>query len=359
MAILILGITALSIRAQEPTRAQYQSTVNRCVDFLRQQQANDGSFSKAAGIGPTGIVASGLLSVGVPATDPVITKALTYLETYCQADGGIYTLESSHRNYDTCIAMVAFSQANQDHRYDERLKKAEAFVKGLQWDESEDKDPSDSFYGGAGYGSQSRPDLSNTAYLIDALRSLGNPPDDPAIQKALIFVSRCQNLESEHNSTEFAAKIDDGGFYYTVAAGGESKAGSELNGGLRSYGSMTYAGLKSMIFAGLEKEDARVTAALEFLRDHWSLDENPGMGEQGLYYYYQTMARALDAWGEEEFLDGRGRGHAWRSQLLSKLIKLQQPNGSWVNETSRWMEGDPNLVCGYVLLTLARCQPVD
>jgi squalene-hopene/tetraprenyl-beta-curcumene cyclase len=344
--------------SQEDAAAQYQRIVDRCVDYLRVRgQADDGSFSASTGIGPTGLVVSGLLSVGVSPNDPMLAKALDYLQAQAQADGGIYRPDSLHRNYDTCIAMVALSQANQAGKYTTIIEKAEAFVKGIQWDEGEGKEPSDLFYGGAGYGSHSRPDLSNTAFLIDALKSLGNDAEDESIQKALEFVSRCQNLESPANNSPFAAKVDDGGFYYTVAAGGESKAGTEPDGGLRSYGSMTYAGLKSMIYAGVSKDDPRVKAAVGFLRKNYRLDSNPGMGGQGLFYYYHTMAKALDALGESKFTDASGNAHDWKMELRAKLAELQLPDGSWVNETTRWMEGDPNLVCGYALLALAYCKP--
>ena len=43
----------------------------------------------------------------------------------------------------------------------------------------------------------------------------GDGPNDPAVKKALVFVSRCQNLEGPDNTTGFAAKNPDGGFYYT------------------------------------------------------------------------------------------------------------------------------------------------
>ncbi len=337
---------------------RYQSMVDRSVEYLRVRgQARDGSFSAARGIGPTGLVVSGLLAVGVPVQDPMVEKGLEFLQQHVQADGGIYAQDSLHRNYDTCIAMIAFSKANHDGRYNAIVTKAEAFVKGIQWDEGEGKDPSDMFYGGAGYGSHSRPDLSNTAFLIDALHALGNGSEDESIQKALQFVSRCQNLEGPANNSPYAAKINDGGFYYTVAAGGESKAGKEPGGGLRSYGSMTYAGLKSMIYAGVSQDDPRVTAAVEFLRKHYDLSSNPGVGQQGLFYYYHTMAKALDALGQSEFLDARGNAHQWKAELRDKLASLQLDDGSWVNETTRWMEGDPNLVCGYALLTLSYCKP--
>ena len=135
--------------------------------------------------------------------------------------------------------------------------------------------------------------MSNTQFLIDALRTTGVAADDPNIQKALIFINRAQNLESEFNNTPWAAKVGDGGMIYTPAAGGESKAGETENGGLRSYGSMTYAGLKSMIYAGVKKDDKRVQAAYKWISKFYSVTENPGMKKQGLYYYYHTFANCL------------------------------------------------------------------
>ena len=337
---------------------QYRTMVDRAVEYLKVRgQASDGSFSGAVGVGPTGLVVSSLASVGATADDPTVAKAIKYLLANVQPDGGIYKPDSKHRNYDTCLAMVALASVNKNGKFDKAVKKAEAFVRDIQWDESEGKEKSDSFYGGAGYGSSERPDLSNTSFMIDALKSLGNGPDDEAIQKALQFVSRCQNLETPANNSPHAAKINDGGFYYTVAGGGESKAGNEPNGGLRSYGSMTYAGLKSMIYAGVSKDDPRVKAAIEFLRKNYDLESNPGMGLQGLFYYYHTMAKALDAFGDATFADAKGKEHLWKDELRVKLARLQLADGSWVNENTRWMEGDPNLVSGYALLALSYCKP--
>jgi squalene-hopene/tetraprenyl-beta-curcumene cyclase len=212
-------------------------------------------------------------------------------------------------------------------------------------------------YGGAGYGSHSRPDLSNTSFLIDALHAAGAQADDPALDRALVFVSRCQNLESPHNTTEFAAKVNDGGFYYTIAAGGESQAGKTPDGGLRSYGSMTYAGLKSMIFCGVGPDDPRVKAAYEWARKHYTLTENPGMGADGMYYYFHTFAKALDAVGDDTLVDAGGASHDWRRELAERLFELQKDDGSWVNASQRWLESDPNLTTAYSLLALSYCQP--
>lgn len=337
---------------------KHAELVQRGVEYLRTQgQADDGSFSGQTGVGPTALVASALLSVGVSPEDPVVAKSIAYLLKNVQADGGIYAANSRHQNYDSCLAMVALSKANKTGKYDEQVKRIEAYVKQQQWDEGEGKSADDPFYGGAGYGSKARPDLSNTSFLVDALHDLGRDADDEAIQRALTFVTRCQNLESPGNTTPAAAKVNDGGFFYTTANGGESMAGAEPGGGLRSYGSMTYAGLKSMIYAGVSKDDPRVKAAVSFLQKNYSVDTNPGMGASGHFYYLQTMSKALRAFGVDDFNDASGKSHSWRTEVVTKLSELQQPNGSWVNTEPRWMEGDPNLVTGYALLTLANCQP--
>lgn len=360
-SVAMVSGSATSLWAIQETAAvdakEYQQVVTKAVSFLKAEgQAEDGSFSGKAGTGPTSLVVAGLLSVGQTANDPIVAKALKFLESNVREDGGIYAENSRHKNYETSIAVVCLSKANSDGRFDAILKKADKFLRNLQWDEGEGKSESDMEYGGAGYDSKGRPDLSNTAFFIEALKSAGAGEDDEAIQRALKFVSRCQNLENESNDAPVSAKVNDGGFFYTIGGGGESKAGGDTTAGLRSYGSMTYAGLKSMIYAGVNKDDKRVKAALEFLKKNYDLETNPGMGKSGLFYYYHTMSKALDALGESNFVDAKGASHEWKKELFAELKKSQQPNGSWVNTDSRWMEGDPNLVTGYVLLALGYCK---
>ncbi len=338
--------------------AKVAAARKNAVDFLRTSQRDDGSWTVENAPGISGLVTWSLLRAGLPASDPMLEKSLKYLATFVQEDGGMYYIKSDHRNYETSICLLAFQAANQDHRYDKLVANARDFLKKLQWDDSEDVKPDDVRFGGAGYGKSQRPDLSNTAFLLDALKAAGVGKDDPAMKNALIFVSRCQNLESDYNTTPFASKVNDGGFYYTPAGGGNSQAGPTENGGLRSYASMTYAGLKSMIYAGVDAKDPRVLAAVKWLQKHYSLEENPGMGQSGLFYYYHTIAKALEAMNLKIMEDATGKKHDWRMELTNHLLSLQKENGSWVNPEKRWMEGDPNMATAYALLTLAYTAPL-
>ena len=337
--------------------ATLQQTRERALDYLRTSQAADGSWTTPSSPGIAGLVVTAALRSGAKPDDPLVARGLKFLESFVQEDGGIYAPKSNHRNYETCISVLAFHEANKSGSYTKQIANAEKFLRKLQWDEDEGKDKSAPEYGGAGYGSKARPDLSNTQFLLEALKAAGVKSDDPAMQKALVFVSRSQNLESEANNTPFAAKVNDGGFFYTPAAGGDSMAGKTENGGLRSYASMTYAGLKSMLYAGVGPDDPRVKAAFTWIQKHYTVESNPGLEQQGLYYYHHTFAKALDALKMDLVEDADGKKHDWRQELTEHLASVQKSNGSWVNSAERWNEGDPNLATAYALLALSYCDP--
>lgn len=354
---------AVVFRSPDQTNQAIDSSVSVGISFLKNRgQAADGSFSPESGVAVTALCVRAILENRPTEVDsPAIQKAIDVILANVQSDGGIYVKGSSHRNYETSIAVSALAAANKDDRFDSQLKRAEAFLKDIQWDESEGVSPSDPAYGGAGYGSHSRPDLSNTAFMINALHDLGRNGEDEAIKKALMFVSRSQNLAGHGNDLPYADAEGDGGFYYTPAAGGETKVidgdARDSGGGLRSYGSITYAGFKSLIHAGLTQSDPRVLAAMEFIQKTYSLSENPGMGKAGLYYYYHTFAKALHAAEIRVLTDSDGNNHIWNRELAATLIAAQQEDGSWVNDDNgRWMEGNRNLVTAYSLLALAYCR---
>jgi squalene-hopene/tetraprenyl-beta-curcumene cyclase len=127
---------------------------------------------------------------------------------------------------------------------------------------------------------------------------------------------------------------------------------------------MTYAGLKSMLYANLSKEDGRVQAAFRWIRRNFTVKENPGMatpadprkGQQGLFYYYHTMAKALAAYGEPVITDDHGVKHKWAAELAGQLISLQKPEGCWDNPAERWLEGIEVLDSSYAIIALTICK---
>lgn len=371
-AAVALGVALLPTQAPAQPANDRQAAIDKAVAFLTKSQNENGSWgAEPQNRGTTGIVAVGLIQCGVKADAAPAAKAITFVESLVNKKSGHIAgddAKASLINYTTTINIMALNAANKGDKYKAVIGSAAKYLKEYQWDEARGKKDDSDYYGGAGYaGDKSRPDLSNTAFFLEALKTAGVPKDDPAFKKALVFVSRCQNLESEHNKAPWAAKNNDGSFMYTGANGGENRrtdddpekkdktVGPKVDMG--GYGSMTYAGVKSMIYCGLSKDDPRMKKALEWIGKNYTLDSNPGMPEvnsqRGLFYYYHTFAKTMDALGVDEFTDAKGVKHDWRADLLAALVKRQKADGSWVNPTDRWMEGDPNLVTGYALMALS------
>src|SRR6185295_13668715 len=182
----------------------------------------------------------------VTAKDPTVEKALKYIASLAnEKEGHIAGQEPRPQllNYVTSINVMALIAVDRPDLYKKIIGNASEYLRKLQWDEGEGKSPKDDFYGGAGYDSKSRPDLSNTQFFLDALKAAGVPRDDPAFKKAAIFVSRCQNLRTEHNDQPWAGAINDGSFIYSAAGGGSTKTSDDPKAPLTGYGSMTYAGI--------------------------------------------------------------------------------------------------------------------
>lgn len=331
-----------------------REVLDKAVAYLKTKQTKEGSFApKVAGPGVSALVVASLLRSGVSPKEPILAGTLAYLEKQVQKDGGIYNKKLA--NYTTSVAIVAFREANTGGKYDTLIKNAAKFIKTIQ-----DEDEKTLGFGGFGYDAKSRADLSNTNYAVEALLAAGISKDDPAVKNALKFISRCQNLPGEFNDQPFAKKAskdDLGGSVYTPIDPDDSKHKTP-EGGLRSLGGMTYGGLKSFLYAGVGKDDPRVKAAVDWIRRHYTLEENVGMGQAGLYYYYHTFGKAMQALGEDRFEDAKKVKHDWRRELFDALKKRQQPDGSWHNEGDKTFgEATPELATSFAVLTLSYCLP--
>lgn len=339
----------------------WDEVADAAVAYLRTTQAEDGSWSKASHPGITGVVLLGLFKSGkATVEDPMAAKGLKFVESLIDPKEGHLAAgdQIRHKFYVTSINLQAL-KASGSKKYDAVIAAAAMYLKKGQVGADDGKKQDDVNYGGFGYAPGSRGDLSNTHFVLDALTAAGTPKDDPVYKRAVVFVSRMQNLKSEYNDQPWAGKINDGSFIYT--AGGGPTGGTPIDTARPGYGSMTFAGLKSLALCGVGQDDLRSKKALEWISKNYTVDINPGRAEgaggQGYYYYLVTMARALDTLGIDEVTDASGKVHDWRAEITRALANRQKRDGSWGNDFAMWMESDPNLDTAYALIALGYAKP--
>ena len=324
------------------------------LQWLVEQQEDNGSWQFYPAITALAVIAIVNSNPNISYQFEPVAKGLGFIASCAKPNGAIYGDDMP--NYNTSICLMALKEAN-DSQYNEIIDRGEKYLLGLQIDEQEGYTVDSLYYGGVGYGGDERPDLSNLHWALEAM--LEREPvytDELEINKkeiinieekklffdkAIIFLQRCQNLE-EYNPESYSE--NDGGFMYEP---GISKAG-----GSTSYGNMTYAGLKSMIYAKLDKEDPRVQAAYNWISNYFVVETNPLLGNQGLFYYYLMMAKALTAYDTDIIVGDDGIQHDWRAELSNQLIKIQNEEGWWQNENGRWWENNKVLVTTYCIISL-------
>jgi len=364
-----LGVLLIAAAAHAGAAEDLQQTWDKGAKALLGLQKADGSWGFGPAEAPGDVAATSLAVAGLAgnpagrkACQAQIDKAVEYILKNQGKNGEIHNEGQTPllTNYKTSLAVMALVEADPV-KYKPQIDRAAAWLQSFQYQEKGalQADPNDPNYGGAGYDekkNQPRGDLSNTHFMLEALDAARVPKDSAVWARAVKFVERCQN-RSESNDGPGFDKLgvvvgDDGGFFYRP---GESKAekatlpnGKET---FRSYGSMTYAGYKSLIHAGLTKDDPRVKAAKGWIAKNYTLDENPGMGAKGLFYYYHAFAAAMAAAGEAELVDADGQKHLWANELVAKLKGIQKEDGSWSGD-ARWMEDIPPLPTMYSLVVL-------
>ena len=353
--LCVMSVTSLSAQQAAPakpqtvaaglsseTRQKLMESLRKAAAFLSQKQKADGNWENHPGI--NGMAATAILRQ--PGVDrakqmAVAGKALDALAKLAKPDGGIYDKDIPH--YITSVSIMALVAGGRPQ--DKPLiEKGRQYLAEHILDEGEGVAPNDKFYGGLGYGGTSdggRADIISLEYGLRAMKEAELPANNAAWDKAIKFLQRTQN-NSEANDQAWAK--NDGGFIYYP---GFSQAGETA-----SYGAATYAGLMSYSWANVKKTDARVQQVLKWVRDNYTVDENPGLGQKTIYYYYMVFAKALQAVGEPIITDAEGRRHNWREDLGKKLISLQHPEGFWVNTDTAELQNDPILVTAFTMLAI-------
>lgn len=351
--------SAFSETLQEEARA----SIVKGLAWLAANQTPEGYWSDEKFPAMTALPLWAFAGAQAAAYTAQVDKAVMFILSKAQPDGGIYVPDPQRGgaglgNYNTSICMMGLHATG-------RKDVIRAIQKAREYTAATQLIGTDEHAGGFGYdrGGRRHTDLTNTGMALDAMRRTQSVEDlRPSGEKradlnwdaALKYVENMQQKDG----------ADKGGFLYTksFAPGGNPNAGGAPRGGqgggdrarpqLRSYGSITYVGLLSMMHTRLTRSDPRVTSALDYCTKHWTLDENPGQGGQGIYFYYNILTRALSAANVEAIPQAAGGTLAWREALIRKVISLQRPDGSWINENNRWWENDPVLVTAYSLLAL-------
>jgi squalene-hopene/tetraprenyl-beta-curcumene cyclase len=311
---------------------------------------------------------------------PRIEKGLEFILSKANPDGSFGEGDSGTymKTYATAVALSALSTAPRTERVADAIRGAQAYLKRNQLQEGPHK-------GGLGYGDEEpkrNPEtglfevkrstianLSATAEAAEAMKNSGLSLSDEFWPLVKEFVQKCQNNSEVNQDPEFLTALrekgmsvgSDGSLYYTpVADGAVQKAGTRKIADRETivgYGSMTYDGIKTYIYAGLRRDSPEVKTAVDWVRRNYSVEAHPGFPfdpeklthQRGLYYYYLTMARALDACGERPLVTPGGRPRDWPVELGEQLLKTMRVSKAWLNENPAWYEGDPVLVTGYVL----------
>ncbi len=367
---LFLALSAAAAEKLDPelTR-QARTAIAGGLQWLEARQAEDGHWSEDSYPSLTGLPLWALVK-GASQNRAVISNAVQFILTHVKEDGSIYKKTifghgGGMPNYNTAICMVALYTVG-DPKLVPVVQNARTYLAANQYMEGEDT------AGGMGYGKPAKvwgkkADLSNSFIVYEAMRITETVEDlrqgtekeraDLDWEAARQFIQRVHN-HPDYNEKSWATDDpkEKGGFVYSPV---KSRAGTfkDENGVVkfRSYGSMTYAGLLSYIYTKVEQDDPRVKSTFDWAINHWTLKENPGVGQEGVFYFYNVMSKGLHAFGVTTF-EKEGKKIDWREELIKKLLSLQKTNEKgevhWVNESGRYWESNPVLVTSYSILAL-------
>ncbi len=378
--------------SKQPTTlaAKIDASLLSASRLLAAKQSADGAWRSwtlgAHTDGPslTPLVAEALCFVGDDVAVVARGKAAHYLAGMVKADGQIEPGPAgwTHPVYTSAWAVAVLSRPEHARHVTAR----DAWLKMLrqhQFTESLGWKPEDPVFGGWGYAGDPprrppagqildhlwEPNLSATLFALAGLRAAGVDAKDPAFQKALTFVQRCQNYREPGGRDP---KLDDGGFFFILEDFGRNKAGPavqpvnpavERSQRFRSYGSATADGLRCLLVCELPQDHPRVVAARDWLTTRFSAKQAPGVFDEpqehirrALYFYYgNSAARALAACNVRQVGPEKERVQ-WAEALAEQLLKLQQADGSWESASAEMKENDPLIATALAIGALAHCR---
>lgn len=357
---ITIGPPVAKVAVLDPSVArENEAAIYKALDWLAANQHADGSWSDTNYPALTALPLWAFSRSNHSKKKEVCDKAVKFILSCLQSDGGIYRkipgkAGGGLSNYNTATCMTALHSTGREELVPV-VQRARKFMAASQYMGD------DAYRGGMGYDASTKrnySDLMNSLFGYEAMRLTESAEDlkDKTEKKTDLDWDAARKFLERLQNDENSDKANAGGFPYRSD---ESKAGSITNAAgkviFRSYGSMTYAGLLSLVYCKVDRNDPRVRSAFDWSVKNWSLEENPGMGPQGLYFFYYVLTKALGAYGEDMLPAGDKPAVNWRSEVVKKVLSLQKTEDGkayWVNESGRFMESDKVLCTAYCLLTL-------
>jgi prenyltransferase beta subunit len=332
--ILLISATAMFIPVIKAVSAdispeEVRKAIDAGVRYLKDQQQKDGSLGSFNGdaTGLTGLCTLAMLNAGVPADDPVIQNALSFLQK-----------QRPKRNYATSLQTMVFAQADPKRFRPDILR-------NVAWFEQAQVQAG-AFRGSWSYSSgDDKGDNSNSQFALLALHEaerVGIRVSDRTWKLAQEYWQRVQN--------------DDGSFGYRPDSRG-------------ARGSMTCAGIASLVIASgrVQEGDAqvrgeqilccqanesdtdRIERALQWLARNFAVTHNPGASGGIWKYYYLYCLERVGRLTARRFIGD----HDWYREGTAVLLASK---GALTNY---WQgighdESDPRIATSMALLFLAK-----
>lgn len=369
--LFFLSIFSLSLSAQvipESNRREGEAAARRAMEWLVERQNEAGHWSSAQWPALSALPVWALSMSEDFRESETVDKGVAYLIRSAHENGAIFVEPGEERrggglsNYNTAIAMVGLHMSGREEARPYVLR-ARRFVAAAQ------HLGGDVYHGGFGYDAVTQrayADLSNTFVAIEGMRLTESVEDlrtdgervDFNRGAAVEFISSIQNRR-ESNPAEWVSdhpEDKDGFAYRPDDSRGMVRQTADGKEAFRTFGSMTYAGMLSLIYSDVDRNDPRVRSAFGWAQRNWSVTENPPADQEGYYYFINVLSKAMATFGQNTFTRENGEEVNWRVDVINELVKRQRIDengkGFWLNDNNRYWEGDPVLVTAYALIAL-------
>jgi hypothetical protein len=358
-----------------------EQAIEKGAAWLKTKQLPDGSWG--IGNNPTyggagtayeprngiaALVLFALLKSDVHPTDPVITKGFAFLEK--QGAVPTHTYESSVM----ILAYDALAQGRIQATAKAKIKqpaRRRAFIKKSRqqsgkWLSKKERAQikrlvdflvvNQSARGGWRYGPNMSDvghseDVSSTQFVLLGLMAgsrlgLQNKQHEKVFLKTLGFLHSAQEKDGPALAAQAVGGTGGGSEKSFVVREGDKARGFPYIPGApekdgKVVGSMTAAGTVSLILckAVLKRNvryrktlaartDRGIFDGLAWLDHHWTVDQNPGIGHNRVYYYLYGLER-VGVLGSVEFI---GKHH-WYAEGAGVLVNAQEADGHWNTHT--------------------------